>query len=394
MLASTQFLITLGSILLLGLFISEIGRRTFLPRITLLLIFGIIIGPDLLDLIPSVFFDRFEIIANMTLLMVGFLLGGKLTVTSFNQSAGKIFWISLSAAIITAIFVSICLILMGVTLPIAILLGCIASATAPAAVLDVIIESDYQGPFSDLLLSIVAIDDAWALVLFAVGISIVTSMNHPGADSASLIMIYHELGGALLLGLIIGFPAAYLTGRVRSGQPSLVEALGIVFLCGGLALWLEVSFLITAMTMGSVITNFAKHHEYPFHEIEGIEWPFMLIFFVLAGSSLEFSTLNNIGLIGIVYIISRSLGKYMGSMLGCHLGHCDRSTTKWMSIALLPQAGVAIGMALVASVHFPEYRQTLLSVTISTTIFFEIIGPVFTRYALKRFATDNNKVNT
>ena len=108
----------------------------------------------------------------------------------------------------------------------------------------------------------------------------------------------------------------------------LIEALGIVFVCGGLAIMLDVSFLIASMVMGAVITNLARHHEYPFHAIEGIEWPFMVIFFVLAG--------------------------------------------------------VAIGMALVASEHFPEYRQTLLSVVISATIFFEIIGPVFTRMAIQR----------
>jgi len=383
MLASSQFLLTLGSILLLGLITSELGRRTFLPRVTLLLIFGVIIGKDALDIIPLVFSERFEIIADMALLMVGFLLGGKLTIKSFNKSGSQIFWISICAAIITTFTVSLGLILIGTPEPIAIILGCIASATAPAAILDVVLESDYKGPFNELLLSIVALDDAWALILFAIGLAIVTSLNSLGMESNALLMISHEIGGAILLGLIIGVPAAYLTGRLKPGQPSLTEALGVVFVCGGLALWLDVSFLIAAMSMGAVIANFAKHHEYPFHAIEGIEWPFMVIFFVLAGASLDISVLRDIGLIGLVYILCRSTGKFIGSMLGSSLGKASTATRKWMSIALLPQAGVAIGMALVASTHFPEYRQTLLSVTISTTIFFEIIGPIFTRLALK-----------
>ena len=379
-----QFLITLGGILLLGLITAELGHRTFLPRVTLLLIFGAIIGKDVLDIIPQIFSDRFEIIADMALLMVGFLLGGKLTITSFKKSGGQIFWISICAAIITTITVSLGLILIGTPEPIAIILGCIASATAPAAILDVVLESDYEGPFNELLLSIVALDDAWALILFAIGLAVVTSLNSHGMEPNPLLMISHEIGGAILLGLIIGVPATYLTGRLKPGQPSLTEALGIVFVCGGLALWLDVSFLIAAMTMGAVITNFAKHHEYPFHAIEGIEWPFMVIFFVLAGASLEFSALKDIGLIGLMYILCRSMGKFTGSILGSLLGKANTATKKWMSIALLPQAGVAIGMALVASKHFPEYRQTFLSVIISTTIFFEIIGPIFTRHALKR----------
>jgi Kef-type K+ transport system membrane component KefB len=381
---TTQFLLTLGVILLLGLFTSELGRRTSLPRVTLLLLFGVLIGKDALDIIPSIFSDRFEIIANMALLMVGFLLGGKLTTNTFNNSARKIFWISISAALVTTLIVSFGLILIGAPLPIAILLGCLASATAPAAVLDVVLESDDKGPFGKLLLSIVALDDAWALILFATGLSIVSSLNGHNVASPAILMILQELGGAVLLGVIIGAPAAYLTGRIKPGQPSLTEALGIVFLCGGLALWLDVSFLIAAMTMGAVIANFAKHHEYPFHAIEGIEWPFMVIFFVLAGASLEFSALSSIGLIGVVYILCRLMGKYYGSMLGSIFGNADAATKKWMPIALFPQAGVAIGMALVASTHFPEYRQILLPVIISSKVVFEIIGPVFTRLALKR----------
>jgi len=392
MLASAQFLLTLGSILLLGLITSELGRRTFLPRVTLLLLFGVLIGQDVLDIIPTIFSDRFEIIADMTLLMVGFLLGGKLTLKSLNHSAKKIFWISICAALVTTVTVSLCLLLLlDVPLTIAILLGCIASATAPTAILDVVLESEYKGPFSNLLLSIVAIDDAWALILFAVGLAVVTSINGHAASPSALFIIAKDIGGAFLVGIIIGFPAAYLTGRLRPGQPILTEALGIVFLCGGIALWLDVSFLIAAMTMGAIIANFARHHDYPFHEIEGIEWPFMVIFFVLAGALIEFSSLREIGLIGIVFIISRAMGKYLGAFLGSQFAKADKPTKQWMGLALLPQAGVAIGMTLVATKHFPEYSQVLLSVIISTTVFFEIIGPVFTRLALKKAALSQQR---
>jgi Kef-type K+ transport system membrane component KefB len=379
-----QFLLALGGILLLGLVTSTLGRRTFLPRVTLLLIFGVIIGKDLLDIIPSVFSDRFEIIADMALLMVGFLLGGKLTVRSLRKTADQILWISISAAIVTAIIVSLGLIAIGVSNEIAILLGCIASATAPAAVLDVVTESNYKGPFSDLLLSIVALDDAWALMLFGIGLSIVTAINGGGETASPIFLVIKEIGGAVILGTLIGLPAAYLTGRIKPGQPILTEALGIVFVAGGLAMMFNVSFLLASMVMGAVIANFAKHHEYPFHVIEDIEWPFMVIFFVLAGASIELNAIKDIGLIGVVYILCRASGKYFGAMLGGHCSKASKETKRWMGVALLPQAGVAIGMALVASKHFPEYRQILLSVIISSTIFFEIIGPVFSRMAVQR----------
>ena len=381
----SQFLIAVGGILLLGLITDALGKKTFLPRVTLLLMFGLVIGDGMLGIIPDIVSGQFEIVADMTLLMVGFLIGGKLTASSLKESAGQIFWISITTAIVTAIVVTMVLTAFGVEPGVSILLGCIASATAPAAIFDVVAESDFKGPFSELLLSIVALDDAWALLLFAVGVAIVAAMNGGGIDLVSpLYMVSKEIGGAVLLGLAIGLPAAYLTGRIRPGQPMLIEALGLVFLCGGLAIMLEVSFLIAAMVLGAVIANFAKHHEYPFHAIEGIEWPFMVIFFVLAGASLELGALKELSMLGLIYILSRIAGKYIGSMAGCSVSGVGSQMKQWMGPALLPQAGVAIGMALVASEHFPDYAQILLTVVISSTIFFEVIGPVFTRIALSK----------
>ncbi len=386
--SSSQFILTIGGILLLGVLTSTLASRTFLPRVTLLLIFGIIIGKDMLDLVPQAFSERFDIIANMTLLMVGFLLGGRLTKDSLRESAREVLWISISVALVTAVIVCLGLISIGVSKEISIILGCIASATAPAAVLDVVSEAGIKSKFSNLLLIIVALDDAWALILFSLGMSVVRILNGFGGETYFLLMAAKEIGGAVILGVLIGLPAAYLTGRIKPGGPALTEAVGIVFICGGLAIWLGVSYLIASIVMGAVIANFARHHEYPFHAIEGIEWSFMVIFFVLAGASLELSTLKDIGLIGATYIICRGIGKYLGARIGSRISRAGTATKNWMGVALLPQAGVAIGMALVASNQLPEYRQVLLSIVISSTVLFEIVGPVFTRLAIQR--TKNN----
>ena len=385
---SSQFLLTLGAILLVGLMFSTIAQRSFLPRATLLLIFGAVIGEGFLDLIPSLFTQRFELIADITLLMVGFLLGGKLTATSLRDHSVKSFAISFSAAVIPASVVCLGMIAMGVSIEIAVLLGCFAAATAPTAIFDVVEESGIKNRFSELLLLIVVLDDVWALLLFGVGMAIVTSLNGVGGDIGLISLVAHELGGAVLLGIALGLPAAYLTGRVKPGKPVLLEALGIVFLCGGLALWLNVSYLIASIVMGAVIANLARHHDYPFHAIEGIESLFMVVFFVLAGASLEFGSLAVIGSIGVIYILCRATGKYVGAWIGAILSRAGASNQHWMGVALLPQAGVAIGMALVASNRFPEYRQIMLPIVIASTVVFEIIGPVFTRFAIKNSPDD------
>ena len=382
--SSAQILLTLGGILLIGLATDILGQRTFLPRVTLMLLFGILIGPGMLDLIPAVITDRFELIANMALLMVGFLLGSKLTRENLRRSGKEIISISVSAVLGTALFVFLGLILAGAPLEIAILLGCIASATAPAATVDIVMESGYKGYFADLLLAVVALDDAWGLIIFSLGLALVAALVGLDSHSAPLLVAIQDIGGAALLGILIGLPAAFLTGRIRPGQPMMVEALGLVFICGGVALWLDVSFLIASMVMGAVIANLATHHEYPFHAIEDVEWPFMVIFFVLAGASLEFSSLKEIGLIGTVYIGCRIIGKVLGAGIGGRCSQAGDTTSCWIGIAMLPQAGAAMGMALVAINLLPEYRQIVLSVVISTTVIFELIGPPITRLALQR----------
>lgn len=282
MVETSDILLTVGTILLLGLFISGLAERTALPRVTLLLLFGILIGPHGLNLIPEFFVLRFDMVADMTLLMVGFLLGGKLTRESFANAAVSILLISLMAALLALVLVTVLLVLAGVSLPLAILLGCIASATAPAAILDVVEQTNPNSHFSRLLLAIVAVDDIWALLLFGVGMAVAGQM-----EGSSEVAFVHaavvEIFGSVLLGLALGGPAAILTGRIKPGEPMLVEALGVVTVCGGLAMYFGFSYLIAAMVMGSMIANLAKHHDYPFHAIEGTEGLFMLVFFVLAG---------------------------------------------------------------------------------------------------------------
>lgn len=380
---TAEFLVAIGGMLLVGLAADAVGRRTLVPRVTLLLACGVIVGDEGLGLVPARVSGSFEEIANVALMMIGFLLGGKLTVDLFRKDGRQLIWISIAAALGTTMIVALTLLAVGVPLTVAILLGCIAAATAPAATADTVMESASNSRFSRLLLAIVAIDDVWALFLFSLGLATVALLNGMHDISVSLLDAAYEIFGALLLGGVIGLLAAKLTGRIKPGQPMLTEALGLVFVCGGAALWFDVSFLIATMTMGSVITNLATHHDYPFHEIENIEWPFMVVFFMLAGVSLEIGMLTGLGLIGVAYLMGRVGGKLLGAWIGARASHADVDVRRWMGLALLPQAGVAIGMALLAADQFPEYRETILPIVIASTVLFELVGPIFTRMALR-----------
>lgn len=381
-----EFLFAIGAFLLLGLAADAIGRRTALPRVTLILLCGIAIGDGVLGLVPESLASRFGIITDMALMMVGFLLGGRLHLRSLREDGPQVVWISISAALGAVLMVLLLLLLLGLPPGLAILLGCVAAATDPAATLDTMMEQECGGRFPRVLAAIVAIDDAWALLLFSFGFALVSLLNGGGAISSSLTAVGHEIGGAVLLGSVLGMPAAFLSGRIRPGQPMLTEALGLVLTCGGLAIWLEVSYLIATMVMGAVIANLARHHDYPFHEIENIEWPFMVIFFMLAGAALEIGALVDIGLVAALYMIGRIGGKLLGAWGGAGVSGAVPAVRRWMGPALLPQAGVAIGMGLLAASRYPEYRNIILTVVIGTTVIFELAGPVLTRLALTRAA--------
>ncbi|NIM27509.1 MAG: cation:proton antiporter [Gammaproteobacteria bacterium] len=376
-------LITLGGIMLLGLVTDLLGRHTPLPRVTLLLAFGFLIGPSGTGLLPEIAPELFYLLSSMALVMIGFLIGGTLTRQMLRRHGRRVLTISATMVLVTLIFVGVGLTLIGVPIEVALLLAGISTATAPAATADVVHEIGAEGPFSQTLLGMVAIDDAWGLIAFTLVLAFVHVLNGDGATTSVMLHGLWELVGALALGALLGVPMAYLSGRISAGEPLQAEALGMVFLCGGLALWLEVSFILAAMVMGAVVTNLARHHRRPFHAIEGIEWPFLVLFFVLAGASLEIDALwaAGAGLLG--YLVLRVLGRLAGAWLGGSLCGVDAAQRWWLGLAMLPQAGVALGMALIAAQHLPTLGQIIIPVVVGATVIFEIAGPVLTRMALR-----------
>ena len=377
-------LITLGALMMLGLVTDLLGRHTPLPRVTLLLTFGFIIGPAAMDLLPEIEPQLFELLSSIALMMIGFLIGGTLTRASFKRQGRRVLSVSITMVVVTVTIVALGLVLLGVPVAIALLFAGIAPATAPAATADVVHETGAEGPFSQTLIGIVAVDDAWGLIAFSLILAAVLLMNGDGGLANVALASLRDIGGAVVLGTLLGIPMAYLSGRLSEGEPLQVEALGMVFLCGGLALWLDVSFILAAMVMGAVVTNLARHHKRPFHAIEGIEWPFLVLFFVLAGASLELEALWLAGPWLLGYVVLRVLGRLLGAWLGGALCHDDPAERWWMGLAMLPQAGVALGMALVAAQRLPALGEIVLPVIIGATVIFEVIGPVLTRVALHR----------
>lgn len=377
--------LTLGALFVMGLAADELGRRTRLPRVTLLLLSGVIVGGSGLDLVPTEAEAWYDLLSIAALTMVAFLLGSALTRKTLAAHGPQILIVSVAIVLVTLALVAAGMVAIGAPPGLALLMGAIATATAPAATEDTIRQSGLAGRFPDTLKGIVAIDDAWGLLAFSLMVVAAGLLNgHAGAGA--LAHAGREIGGALLLGAVIGIPGAYLTGRIAPGEPLQSEALGLVFLTAGLAVWLQVSYLLAGMTVGAIIVNFARHHKQAFHEIEHIRWPFMVLFFLLAGVTLDIGHLATIGGLGLGYVILRVVGRLLGGWIGARLAGAPVAERRWTGAALLPQAGVAIGMALVAAETFPQWADVIMTLTIGTTVVFELLGPPVTLLALHRVA--------
>ncbi|MCA8973543.1 MAG: cation:proton antiporter [Planctomycetes bacterium] len=377
-------LLILGMLFLLGLVSDFVGRRTFLPRVTMLLITGIVIGPSGLGAVPDEFVATwFPLLTDIALGMIGFLLGEKFRLSAIRRRGRVVVGLSIGKVLGAAATVLVVMLLSGVDLPVALLFAGIAPATAPAATFDVVRETGAEGEFPDTLLSVAAVDDAWGLLLFSLLMAAAAAVLGHGGLGGGILAGVGEIAGSLALGLAIGVPMAFLTGRIRPGEPTLAEALGMVMVCSGAALWFGLSPILATMALGSVVASLARHHRRPFHAIENVEWPFLIMFFMLAGASLEFSHLRELGWIGVVYIVGRVIGINLGIRLGGAAIGAAPVLRRWLGLALLPQAGVAIGMALLASQRFPALGEQILPIVLASTVVFELSAPIITRRVLK-----------
>lgn len=382
MASATSTIIILGVILSISITADAIARRTCLPRVSVLVLIGFGYA-----LIKQIFIDGVynppleglrEPLIDIALVMVAFLLGGQLTLMDLKRIGPLVFILSLSITLVGFIVVFAGLTIIGYSLAVAVTLAAIAVATDPAAVTETINDSGQSTRTSRVILGVVAIDDAWGIIVFGLCMAFLGGM-YSVEGSETLIQPVWELGGAILLGIAFGFPAAWITGRLYPGKPTQVEALALILLLTGISDYLEVSSLLSAIIVGFIIVNVAQHHTRSFSEVEHIEWPFLVFFFFLAGASINLEYLHTAIFLILAYILLRVFGRYLGGLLGvAYANKSSKLLPNNIGLAMTPQAGVAMGMALLAAEHFPEQGNLIVTTVVTSTIVFEVLGPYLT----------------
>ncbi|MBR4858875.1 MAG: cation:proton antiporter [Clostridia bacterium] len=392
-----------------GLIMSRFAKPLGLPSVTAYLIAGILIGPYCLGsfgiegmgFISHENVKEFEIISNVALGFIAFAIGNEFRLSQLKKVGGTATFIGIFQAVIATLFVDAALIglhfVLGedkLPLSMAITLGAVAAATAPAATLMVVRQYKAKGKLTDLLLPIVAIDDAVGLIIFAISFGIAKAVEH-GEFSIKAIILEPiiEIVFSLALGAVMGVLFSVFERFFSSNSKRLCLSVTCVIFTVALSMvkfeigGVHVGFsaLLVCMMLGTIFCNICDFSAEIMEKTDKWTVPLFALFFVLSGAELELSVFTDLAIVGIgvAYIFSRSLGKYLGSFGSAKLMKCDKKTTKYLGITLLPQAGVALGMSVTA-MELGEVGEMIRNIVLFSVLIYELFGPVMTKWALTR----------
>ena len=406
-----QMLLSLSVALFTGLMLSRVAKMVKLPAVTAYLVAGILVGPYLLGqvFLPNASihlgftaedFDHYKLLSDVALGFIAFAIGNEFRLATLKKTGKQATVIGIIQAVFTTILVDAALIGLHflipdlLPLPAAIVLGAVASATAPAATLMVVRQYKAKGPLTDILLPIVALDDAVGLVLFAVSFGIAKALMSGHVDVLTVVLEpILEVVLSLVLGAAMGFLFHFCERFFHSRSKRMAMSVTFVLLTVALSMvtftvgGVHVAFssLLVCMMMGTVFCNVCDFSEELMDRVERWSTPLLVLFFVISGAELELDVFLNplIVLLGVVYIIFRSCGKYFGASLSARAVKCDDHIVKFLGITLLPQAGVALGMAMKAE-ELGEVGHVVANITLFSVLIYELVGPFLTKIALQK----------
>lgn len=381
-----------------GLILNRVMKLFNLPNVTGYLIAGILVGPYCINLLSADNLSDISFISTIALGFIAFSIGGEFKIDSIKRLGGKVLTITFLQAfgavalVMSSLFVVQAIDPTLISTPAILLLSAIATATAPAATLMVVRQYKAKGPVTETLLPVVAFDDAIGLIVFAICFGVAKVLAGGGEITAKaialnpLLEIVLSLGIGCVLGIILAFVCNLFKSRANRLSAMVATVLIAVGLCQIEILGVHMSSLLICMMVGAAFTNARKDAVIILDGQERWTPPLFMLFFVISGATLDLTIIPYIGVIGVVYIIFRSLGKYSGAFLGGLVTKADKNVRNYLGITLLPQAGVAIGMAqtVAGEPALQTISQSIVTVILCATLFYEIVGPLLTKICLQK----------
>lgn len=397
-------IISIALMLFLGFSMTRLTKRLGLPNVTAYIVVGILIGPFCLNLVPATVIDGMDFLSDIALAFIAFSTGEFFKLSTLKKNGMKVVIITvLEACLATVVVFIVTYCILGVDLGFSIVLAALASATAPASTVMTIRQTGAHGDFVDTLLQVVALDDVVGLIEYSVAISLALSVSL-GSASVGATGILKPIGinlGVLLLGGLFGLFLKLLMPKKRSKDNRLIISVSLIFAFCGICALLDVSPLLGCMSMGTVYINITNDEKL-FKQLNYFTPPILLLFFVRSGLSFRLDALVNnstaVGntpllVIGVVYFVVRIVGKYAGAFLGCLITGKPKEVRNYLGLALIPQAGVAIGLAaLGARTLGGETGVALETVILSSSVLYELVGPACAKLSLYLSKSYSNKI--
>ena len=431
-------LLCLSIALIAGLLFSRLAKLLKLPAVTAYLVAGIVIGPYALGQLSSLigidgigftsmsngnggftskYIDSFGILKEAALGFIAFSIGNEFRISQLKKIGKQATIVGILQAVVTTLLVDAALIAFHFIKPdvlpleAAIILGAIAAATAPAATLMVVKQYKAKGPLTDILLPVVALDDAVGLILFAVSFGVAKGIGSGTVNVLSVVVEpLLEIILSLGLGAIFGILFSLCERFFHSRSKRMAVSVSFLFVTIGISLMkglhigpvgIHFSPLLSCMMLGTVFCNTCDFSEELMDRVDRWSAPLLVVFFVTSGAELDLSVFTNIAIVivGIVYLISRSAGKYSGALLSAKISKCDDTIVKFLGITLLPQAGVALGMANTVSSYYKNIEGSnvgvvVVSITLFAVLVYELVGPMLTKMALQKAGEINPEGKT
>lgn len=382
----TNVLLALSIAMAMGLLMSRFIKLIHLPDVTGYLIAGLLVGPYVLGVMTPELNNSLAIVSNVALGFIAYSIGSEFKISYLKEIGIKPIVITIFEGCVASLLVFLTLFLTGQDMPLCLALGAIAAATAPAATLMVVRQYKANGPVTKMLLPVVAMDDALGLMLYAIMMAVARTLVDGSALSVMTLLVEPllQIIFSLGLGVALGFLLTLVIPFFHSRGKKLALSIMMVFCAVGLSEVLDLSSLLVCMMVGATMINLSHQSDSMLEQVDRFTPPLFLLFFVLSGANLNLSVLPTVGVVGVCYVLARAAGKVLGATIGAITQRCDKNIIRYLGFTLIPQAGVAIGMARMSMTALPEYADIINAVVLSGTLIYELCGPVITKIALTK----------
>lgn len=385
----SSVIIALGAILICGFLMTRLTKLLKLPNVTAYIITGVLIGPSVINLIPQEFITRTDFVSDIALAFIAFTAGQFFKISELKKAGWKVLIITVLEALAAFVIVfCLCFFVFHLSVAFSLVLGALSSATAPASTLMTIKQTKAKGHYVNTLLEVVALDDVVTLLLYSVAIAICIGISKGSVGFMEVGWPIIENIICLAIGFVFGFILRFLISSKRTTDNRLIIVLAVLLLFCGICSLFGQSPLLGCMAIGMVYTNTAKQEEKLFAQVNYFIPPIMLVFFVRSGMNFSFSAFTSTSsiavvpliVVAIVYFFARIAGKYGGAYLGCLITRAPAKTRNFLGLALIPQAGVAIGLAAMGARTFSSFgleaeATALTTIILASSILYELIGP-------------------